>query len=77
MRKLTPRQHEVVKWVCRGKTNKEIGVLMELSALTVKNHVQQILKKIGAENRLSLAVIALQRKYIDLDTLDMSHESGS
>ena len=48
---LSARQIEVLNLVGRGKTNQEIGLLLNISTLTVKNHVQTILRKLGVSNR--------------------------
>lgn len=48
---LTRRQLQVLLWVKGGKTNEEIGQILELSAPTVKNHVQRILRKLSVSNR--------------------------
>lgn len=48
---LSPREREIMDWVCRGKTNFEIGAILSISEFTVKNHVKRILKKVGAINR--------------------------
>lgn len=48
---LSSREIEVLSWVREGKTNQEIGQLLEISPLTVKNHVQKILRKLKVSNR--------------------------
>jgi len=48
---ITPREHEILKWVYIGKSNIEIGVILGISPLTVKNHVQKILRKLNVVNR--------------------------
>jgi len=48
---LTSREQEVLKWVHLGKSNIEIGTILEISPLTVKNHVQKILRKLNVQNR--------------------------
>jgi transcriptional regulator EpsA len=50
-RGLTARESEIVHWVRAGKRNDEIGALLGLSALTVKNHLQRIYKLLGVRNR--------------------------
>ena len=51
---LTSREIEVVQLIARGKTNKEIAQAMNISALTVKSHVQNIFKKCGLRRRTEL-----------------------
>jgi len=42
------RETEVLRWLCSGKSNWEIGKILGLSQYTVKNHVSKILKKLMA-----------------------------
>ena len=49
--KLTPRQMQVYEYLRAGKTNKEIGALLNLSDNTVRSHVSAILKTLNANNR--------------------------
>jgi transcriptional regulator EpsA len=48
---LTARELEIVKWLYYGKSNMEIGMILSISPLTVKNHVQKILRKLNVVNR--------------------------
>jgi len=48
---LTSREREILKWIHLGKSNIEIGTILEISPLTVKNHVQKILRKLNVQNR--------------------------
>jgi len=48
---LTQRERQILAWVREGKSNLEIGTGLSISALTVKNHVQNILRKLEASNR--------------------------
>ena len=48
---LTAREVEILNWVERGKSNNEIGQILQISHLTVKNHVQKILRKLDVQNR--------------------------
>lgn len=52
---LTARETEVMRWVTKGKSNYEISVILELSTLTVKNHMQKIYRKLGVHNRVQAA----------------------
>jgi len=51
---LSRREHQPVELICWGLTNKEIGSRLHLSEHTVKNHVQRILRKTSAPDRISL-----------------------
>lgn len=48
---LSQREIEIMDWVRVGKTNYEVGVILNISAFTVKNHLQRIFKKLDASNR--------------------------
>lgn len=48
---LSVREQEIMEWVCKGKTNFEIGMILDISAFTVKNHLQRIFKKLDVMNR--------------------------
>lgn len=48
---LTERQLEILHWVKLGKTNYEISQILDISALTVKNHMQKLFKKLNVHNR--------------------------
>jgi two-component system, NarL family, nitrate/nitrite response regulator NarL len=48
---LTPRQQQLVSFLARGMTNKEIAANLNLSEFTVKNHVHRIMRQLNAESR--------------------------
>jgi DNA-binding NarL/FixJ family response regulator len=55
---LTEREVEVIRLVAEGMSNKEIGVRMELSALTIKSHLARIGKRLGVGDRAHMVAIA-------------------
>jgi len=55
---MTPKERQVLIGLVTGATNKELGRQLNLAEVTVKLHVRQILKKIGARNRAGAAAIA-------------------
>jgi len=57
---LTPREAEVLAWVTQGKTNREIAIILGLTAGTVKCHVERILAKLGCETRTAAARSVLE-----------------
>lgn len=63
---LTPREIEILKLVVNGMSNKKIGFALNISEHTVKNHLKNILGKLGANDRTHAATIALQRGIITL-----------
>jgi transcriptional regulator EpsA len=56
--KITGRETEILQWVHMGKTNWEISSILDISPLTVKNHVQNILRKLDVQNRGQAAIKA-------------------
>lgn len=48
---VSTREHEILKWIYLGKNNVEIGLILGISPLTVKNHVQHLLRKLDVVNR--------------------------
>jgi transcriptional regulator EpsA len=48
---LSEREAEIMKWVAMGKTNGEIGSILNVSSFTIKNHMQRIFKKLDVFNR--------------------------
>lgn len=48
---LTPREHEIMKWVYEGKSNWEIAGIFHVSLNTIKFHMKNIMLKLGVENR--------------------------
>lgn len=58
---LTPREAEVLLWVAQGKSNPEIAVILGSAENTVRVHLSHVFEKLGADNRHSAAMIALER----------------
>ena len=56
---LTPREVEVLTWIAQGKTNYEIGVIVNAGTRTICKHVERILTKLCVENRTAAAAIAI------------------
>ena len=54
------REAEVLVWLARGKSNKDIAEILTLSPRTVNKHLEQIYAKLGVENRASAAAIAMR-----------------
>lgn len=57
---VTPREAEVLLWLTRGKSNRDIGEILGLSPRTVNKHLEQIYAKLGIENRSSAVALTLQ-----------------
>ena len=59
-RELTPREVEVLRLLSEGHTNQQIARELLVSTSTVKNHIHQVLTKLGASDRTQAAVIATE-----------------
>jgi DNA-binding response OmpR family regulator len=57
---LTQRESEVLMWIARGKSNRDIADILSLSPRTVNKHLEQIYAKLGVENRASAAALAVR-----------------
>ena len=66
LKKITDRESEILQWVQMGKTNWEISTILDISPLTVKNHVQNILRKLDVQNRGQAAVKATKLGLINM-----------
>lgn len=62
---LTPREVEILRFLVRGQTNREIAQELVVSRGTVKNHVQHIIAKLGVSDRTQAAVRAVELGLID------------
>lgn len=58
LRQLTGRQIDVLRLICRGKSNKEIARDLELSPYTVRVHVSAMMKTLGVNSRAGAAALA-------------------
>ena len=57
---LTPRDAEILLWVAQGKSNFETGIILTISATTVKKHLVHIFEKLGVESRNAATLQALE-----------------
>lgn len=62
--KLSPREQEIVRLLAQGKSNREIGELLFISEKTVKNHVSNILRKLGLSDRREVALLAFREGFL-------------
>jgi transcriptional regulator EpsA len=69
---ITDREEEILRWVREGMSNHQIGIELGISPLTVKNHVQKILRKLGAANRAQAVARAMS-----MNLLGRSPSDGS
>jgi DNA-binding response OmpR family regulator/DNA-binding CsgD family transcriptional regulator len=56
--KVTAREADVLVWIARGKSNRDISEILNISARTVNKHLEQVFTKLGVENRAAAAAIA-------------------
>ncbi len=61
---LTPKEKEVLKWLCNGDSYDDISVRLSIGLTTVKKHVIHILEKTGAKNSTHACVLALRWGYL-------------
>lgn len=62
--KLSDRQTEVLGWLAKGMTNREIGNLMSITEDGVKAHLKNIFQKLHAADRTEAVAVAMQRGYL-------------
>jgi DNA-binding NarL/FixJ family response regulator len=63
---LSARELQVLELIVQGLANKQIAYALEIAEHTVKNHVKNILSKLGAQDRTQAATAAIQRGIIHL-----------
>ena len=64
---LTVRESEVLAWIKAGKNNWEISQILHISERTVKFHVANLCRKLGANTRAHAVAIGLQRGLLTMD----------
>lgn len=57
---LTPRENEVLSWLAKGKTNRDIAEILGMSPRTVNKHLEHIFEKLGVETRTAAVAAAGQ-----------------
>ncbi|NRA41654.1 MAG: response regulator [Pseudomonadales bacterium] len=62
---ITERESDVLYWIANGKTNREIGQILDTSPRTINKHLEQIFKKLEVDNRTSAAAIAIRLIAVD------------
>lgn len=62
---VTQREREILGWLREGKSNQQIADELGISALTVKNHVQKILRKLNAANRAQAVAQAMTLQLLE------------
>lgn len=57
---ITKRESDVFLWLAKGKTNREIAQIIDISPRTVNKHLEQLFKKLAVDNRTTAAAMAIQ-----------------
>ncbi|MFI9404592.1 LuxR C-terminal-related transcriptional regulator [Nocardia sp. NPDC052316] len=65
---LTPREHQVLRFIAKGYTNPEIARALGIGGQTVKTHVSHVLTKLGVRDRIHAAVYAHTRRIGPIET---------
>lgn len=65
---LTTREREVLRWVAAGLQNKEIAQTLDLSLATVRNHIHNILEKLGVHSKLEAVSLAFRNGWVPRST---------
>jgi DNA-binding NarL/FixJ family response regulator len=64
---LSAREVEVLDYIAKGNSNKEIARVLKISDQTVKNHITSILRKLAVNDRTQAVVYALRKGWIKMD----------
>ena len=60
---LTPRERDVLRWLGAGKTDRDIGAILDISPRTVHKHLQHIYEKLGVETRTAAVMRTLAAQH--------------
>ena len=71
---LTWRETEILEWVARGKTNRDIAEALGISEHTVKNHLKNIMQKLQMDNRVQLTRYAYEQGWMRNNMMDKGKE---
>lgn len=74
---LTSKELQVLKLICEGNSNKQIGDILGTSEQTIKNQVSSILRKLNANDRAHAVFIAAREGWISAKTDDKANERDS
>lgn len=64
---LTARRQQMAHWIALGKTNSEIAEILNVSPLTVKNHIRNTLQAYGVTGRVMIVMAAMVHGEISLE----------
>lgn len=57
---LTAREADVLLWLTRGKSNRDIATILDLSPRTVNKHLEVVFTKLGVENRATASFLVMK-----------------
>jgi DNA-binding CsgD family transcriptional regulator len=58
VRRVTPRETEVLSWIAKGETNRDVAEILGMSPRTVNKHLEHVFEKLGVETRAAAAALA-------------------
>jgi DNA-binding CsgD family transcriptional regulator len=61
---LTPRESQVLGWIATGKSDWQIGMILEISSKTVNYHAENLKRKFGVATRIQVVVAALRGGHV-------------
>ena len=72
---LTQRESEVLAWVAEGKSNNDVGLILGISSVTVKKHLEHIFEKMGVETRTAAVAFAIRasRRMMNLSLVPLGY----
>jgi DNA-binding CsgD family transcriptional regulator len=62
---LTPRETQILEWIATGKSDWQIGQILEISNKTVNYHAENLKRKYGVGTRIQMVVAAMRRGHIE------------
>jgi DNA-binding NarL/FixJ family response regulator len=77
MESLTSKELQVLKLICEGNSNKQIGDILGTSEQTIKNQVSSILRKLNANDRAHAVYIAARDGWLPAKTDNSANERDS
>lgn len=62
---LSPREHQCLQWVCRGKSSADIGTILSLSPRTVDSYLEKVCAKLKVRTRIEAVASAVRQGLIE------------
>jgi two-component system response regulator DegU len=64
---ITYREKQILDFIAQGKTNKQIGGILQISEQTVKSHISSVLRKLNASHRAHAVALAIREGWIGVE----------